>query len=277
MYIDCHAHLFFSPIPVDAINEDIIGEIPISNMDFISKMISNAKDKGVSHIIGVISNPTDFSSYQKQLKLENIIHIIGISRNNALEDHSHMISLLEKEIERKMPHGIGEIGLDYTYGFNKLNENEKNSFMKKQQDLFKKQIRLAKENDIPIVVHAGYGTDKDIVEILKQEKAQDVGGQIHGYMSKKELVSELLDMGFYFSFGYIHPREEELRRIIGITPLERLLTETDSPYHLMESPKKFILPENVVLVTEDIAKLKEINLESFTNQVIKNARELFRF
>ena len=277
LYIDCHAHLFFSPIPAEVIDEDITGGIPTPTIDFINEMISNAREEGVNHIIGVISNPKDFPSYQKQLELENIIHVIGISRNNASEDHSHMISLLEKEIERKLPHGIGEIGLDYAYGFDKLNENEKNSFMKKQQELFKKQIRLAKENDIPIVVHAGYGTDKDIVEILKQEKAQDVGGQIHGYMSKKELVSKLLDMGFYFSFGYMHPREEELRRIIEITPLERILTETDSPYHLMEAPKKFILPEDVVLVTEDIAILKEIKLEVFTNQVLRNARELFRF
>ena len=130
---------------------------------------------------------------------------------------------------------------------------------------------------MPIVVHAGYGTDKDIVKILKQEHAQDVGGQIHGYMSNVELVSELLDLGFYFSFGYIHTREEELKRIIEITPLDRILTETDSPYHLLESPKRFILPEDVVFITDEIAILKEIKPEVFTNQVMRNTRELFRF
>ncbi|MFX1389736.1 MAG: TatD family hydrolase [Promethearchaeota archaeon] len=277
MYIDCHAHVFFSPIPAEALNKGIEGEIPQPNIDFINKMISNAKEKGVSHIVGVISSPNDFPRYQEQLELENIIHIIGISRNNALKDHSNLISLLIKEIERKTPHGIGEIGLDYVYGFDKLNEAEKNTIMNKQQELFKKQIRLAKEYDIPIVVHAGYGTDVDLVRILKQERANDVGVQIHGYMSNIELVSELLDMGFYFSFGYIHSREEELKRIIEITPLEQLLAETDSPYHLMESPKRFILPEDVVLVSNDIANLKEINTETFTDQIIKNAQTLFRF
>ncbi|NVM35056.1 MAG: TatD family hydrolase [Candidatus Lokiarchaeota archaeon] len=277
MYIDCHAHLFFSPIPAEAIDEDITGEIPTPNMDFIGKMISNAKKKGVRHIVGVISNPNDFTSYQEQLKLENIIHVIGISRNSALEDQSHMISQLEKEIERKVPHGIGEIGLEYLYGFDKLNEHEKNTFKKKQRELFGRQIQLAKEIDVPIVVHAGYGTDKDLVEILKHEQAQEVGVQIHGYMSKVELVSELLDMGFYFSFGYNHPREEELKRIIEITPLERILVETDAPFHIMDSPKRFILPEDVVLITDEIANLKEIEPEVFINQVLRNARELFRF
>ena len=277
LYIDCHAHIYFSPIPEDAFDDDITGEIPKPNKDFINRMITNAKDKGVSYIIGVISNPNDFSCYPQQLELENIIHVIGISRNSALEDHSHLISLLENEIERKLPHGIGEIGLEYSYGLDKLNDIEKNSLMTKQQELFRKQIQLAKEIDIPIVVHAGYGTDKDIVEILKQENAQDLGGQIHGYTSKKDLVYELLDMGYYLSFGYLHPRKEELKKIIEITPIEQMLIETDSPYHLMENPKKFILPEDVILVTKEIARIKDIDLEEFSNQLVRNAKELFRF
>ncbi len=164
-----------------------------------------------------------------------------------------------------------------TYDFDKLNKQEKNKFKIKQQELFAKQIRIAKEFDIPIVVHAGYGTDKDIVKILNQEHANDVGGQIHGYMSKENLVSELLDQGFYFSFGYIHPREEELKRIIEITPLERMLIETDSPYHLMESPKRFILPEDVILITKEIAKFKEIEPLDLANIVMKNSKALFNF
>jgi len=277
LYVDCHAHLFFTPIPAEAIDEDIMGEIPTPNKDFIDNMISNAKEKGVSDIVGVISNPNDFPRYQEQLERKNIIHIIGISRNNALGDHSHMINLLEKEIERKMPHGIGEIGLDYAYDFEKLTEYKKNSIMKNQQELFRSQIQIAKELDVPIVVHAGHGTDKDIVKILKQEQAQDVGGQIHGYMSNEELVSELLELGFYFSFGYFHTREEDLKRIIEITPLERILIETDSPYHLLGCPKRFILPEDVVLITDEIAKLKEIKSEVFSSNVRRNAIELFRF
>ena len=145
LYIDCHAHIYFSPIPEEAIDGDIIGEIPKPNKDFITRMISNAKEKGGSNIIGVISNPIDFPCYLEQLELENIIHIIGISRNNALKDHSHLIALLENEIERKFPHGIGEIGLEYSYGFDKLNETEKNSFMTKQQKLFRNKYDYQKK------------------------------------------------------------------------------------------------------------------------------------
>ena len=277
LYIDCHAHLFFSPIPENAIDEDIAGEIPVPNINFINKMILNARDEGVSLIVGVISNPNDFPRYQEQIELEDIIHIIGISRNHANEDQSYLNSLLEKEIERKPPHGVGEIGLEYAYGFDKLNEHEKTTFRKNQQQLFRSQIHVAKEINVPIVVHAGYGTDKDIVKIIKQERAQDVGGQIHGYMSNEDLVSELLDLGFYFSFGYYHSRDEELKRIVEMTPLERILIETDSPYHLLDSPKRFILPKDVVLIANEIAMLKEIKPEVLANWVMRNSRELFRF
>ncbi|MFX0006004.1 MAG: TatD family hydrolase [Candidatus Hermodarchaeota archaeon] len=277
LYIDCHAHLFFSPIPKEAIDKDIEGEIPEPTIEFINRMISSAKEKEVSHIVGVISNPDDFPRYKEQLEFENVVNVIGISRNHSLENHSFLISQLKKEIERKIPHGIGEIGLDYSYGFDKLNEDEKINIRKKQQELFRRQIQLAKEIDIPVVVHAGYGTDKDIVKILKQEKAHNIGGQIHGYMSKENLVSELLEEGFYFSFGYIHSREEELKRIIEITPPEKMLIETDSPYHLMEYPKRFILPENVILITKEIAKFKEIKTQDLANQVMKNCRALFNF
>lgn len=277
MYIDCHAHLFFSPIPKDSINQDIEGEIPNSNIEYISRVVSNAKNKGVKYIVGVISNPQDLHNYQNQMKFENVIHIIGISRGNALKDHSEMIKLLEEEISIKEPQGIGEIGLDYSYGFESLNNSQKSMTIRNQQELLRKQIRIAKEHDIPIVVHAGYGTDKDLVEILLQEGAHDIGGQIHGYMSDKVLVSKLLDLGFFFSFGYLHPRDKELREIVQITPLEQLLTETDSPYHVMDIPKKFILPEDVILVAKDIAEVKEITIKAFTKQVLKNAKNLFRF
>ena len=277
LYIDCHAHLFFSPIPENVINEAITGEKPISTIEFINKMISNANSRGVTHIVGVLSDPTQFFCYQQQLKIKNIVNVIGISRNHATKDQKALMTQLQEEINQNLPHGIGEIGLDYHYGISKLTENEKNIVIKKQQQLLKTQIQLAREYNIPIVIHAGYKTDKDIVKILTEEKANDVGAQIHGYLSEEVYVSELLDMGFYFSFGYFHPREEELRRIVELVPLEKLLTETDAPYHLMDNPKKFILPEDIVSICKDIADIKNIDLKNFTRQVFKNARNLFNF
>lgn len=277
MYIDCHAHIFFSPIPVEAITVDIMGEVPTPTTEFIKKIIINSREKGVEYIVAVISNPDDFHQYKKQITISNIIHVIGVSRNHASEDNSNLLSQLQAEIEREKPNAIGEIGIDYTFGFDHLSGHKRRNLRKSQQDLFQKQIQLAKEIDVPIVVHAGYRDDKDIVKILKQERAQEIGGQIHGYMSNKEIITELLDFGFYFSIGYVHLIENEFKSIIDMVPLEQLLTETDSPYHLLQSPKRFILPEDVVMVANEISKIKGIEEKVLATQVLKNAKELFRF
>jgi len=277
MYIDCHAHVFFSPFKADVIDNDICREIPEPNIDFIIRMIHSAEKKGVNKIIGVISNPDDFPRYEEQLRFKNIGSVIGISRNHALKDQTHLLSLLRTEIDKSIPIGVGEIGLDYSYGFDTLSEQEKNIIKKKQQELYRRQIKLAREFEIPIVVHAGYKTDNDIVSIIKKEHAEEVGGQIHGYMSDRDLVGELLDLGFYFSFGYLHTRENDLKNIIEITPLERILTETDAPYHLMENPKQFILPEDIVLIVEEIANLKDVRVKYLASQVERNVKALFRF
>ena len=278
VFIDCHAHLFFRPIPSEAIKElKVDCEIPKPSKEFISRNIQNAKEAGVSHIVGVISNPNDFTRYTEQLALKNIIHVIGVSRDNATTDNTQNMIKLEKIINFSKPCAIGEIGLDYSNSYPKLNENDLASIKKRQQNLFRLQIQLAKEIDVPIVIHAGYGDDKDILAILKEENASEVGGQVHGYMSNKIVVKELLDMGFYFSFGYSHIQNKELKQIIEFTPLELLLIETDSPYHLMESPRKFILSEDVIAIYEGIAKIKDVEINLLANQVMYNAREIFSF
>lgn len=277
MYIDCHAHILFRPIPAEAMDRDILGIIPTPDNETINNILSRAKYNRVKYIVGVISDPNLFSRYQEQLEMDNVIHIIGISRDHAQSDQSGLIKSLRATIDIKTPHGIGEIGLEYEYGLDMLADHEKKKAIDNQQQLLRKQIRLAKELKVPIVIHAGHGTDEDIVRILKQEQAQNVGGQIHGYMSDGKLVSELLGLGFYFSFGYAHTIEEELKQIIDIVPINRILVETDSPYHLFEYPKRFILPEDIGVIYDRVAAIKELNLEYLANQVVRNARVLFSF
>ena len=132
-------------------------------------------------------------------------------------------------------------------------------------------LDVAKPGDRIFVTSYGSGAGSDAFDISVTNFITDLP------KNKAPLVSELIDIGFYFSFGYIHSREDELKRIIEIMPLDRILTETDSPYHLMENPKRFILPKDVILITKEIAAIKEFELKTFINQVMKNARELFGF
>jgi len=255
MFIDCHAHL----------------DIPNATKAAMKEVIEGAKEKSVTHIVGVIGDPDRYPHYRIQAEFANIIHVIGIQRGQAMKDHSSMLYLLQNEIEAKEPHAIGEIGLEYS--------NTKNSSIrKKQQKLFRKQIQIAHEYDLPVVIHAGYGTDKDLVTILKEERAGDVGGQIHCCRNRLEAIKQILDMGFFLSFGWPHIEEDQLVSTVLNTPVERIHNETDSPYGLIgDPPRAKLLPANVVEITKKLALMKEMEITEFAKRILQNAREVFKF
>ncbi len=277
MFIDCHAHLIFPSFPQEVYEMKIEGDFPTSTEDSIKKTINEAKHIQVNHIVGVISAPTVFSNYSLQIEYDSIIHVLGIQRGKAMEDHSQLLFMLEKAIDRHKPHAIGEIGLEYESGHEDLSKSDSLLFRRKQQELFRKQIRLAKELNLPIVIHAGYGTDNDLISILTEERADDVGGQIHCYRNKPDSVKELLELGFYLSFGREHTIEDVLQQIVKKTPVERILTETDSPYRLIGEPARFIAPKDVAQIAQKLADIREIEVKEFVKQILRNARELFKF
>ncbi|MFX1513212.1 MAG: TatD family hydrolase [Promethearchaeota archaeon] len=255
MFIDCHAHL----------------NIPNATKAAMKEIIKGAKEKKVDYIVGVIGDPAMYPHYRIQYTFTNVIQVIGIQRGQAMNDHSSMLSLLRNEIESKKPHAIGEIGLEYVNTNDMLNR-------KRQQILFRAQIQLAHELDLPIVVHAGFGTDKDLITILKEERAGDTGGQIHCCRNDLETIKQILDMGFFLSFGRPHIEDDQLANSVLHTPVERIHNETDSPYGLIgDPPKAKLLPADVVEITKKLALMKEMEITEFAGIVMQNARELFKF
>ena len=117
---------------------------------------------------------------------------------------------------------IGEIGLDYHYD---------HSPRPTQQDAFRRQLRLAREVGLPIVVHTREA-EEDTARILEEERADEIGGVLHCFTSNQWLATRCLEMGFSISFSGIvtFPKADDLRSVARSVPLERLLIETDAPY-----------------------------------------------
>ena len=142
--------------------------------------------------------------------------------------------------------GLGEIGLDYHYDFSPRDI---------QQTVFRRQIALARERRLPIVIHTREAED-DTFGILEEEKAGDVPVVLHCFTGNREMARRALDAGFYISLAGIvtFPRADELREVARIVPLDRLLIETDSPF-LAPVPLrgKRNEPANVGRVAEVIA------------------------
>ncbi len=163
---------------------------------------------------------------------------------------------------------VGEIGLDYHYDF---------APRPVQQDVFRQQIRLARQRRLPIVIHTREAED-DTFRILNEESAGDVGGVFHCFTGNRQMARRALDAGFLVSLAGIvtFPRAHELKEVARFVPLDRLLIETDSPF-LAPVPHRGQRnePAHVVRVAEAIAELRDTSAAEIGRATRENFDRIF--
>jgi len=164
---------------------------------------------------------------------------------------------------------VGEIGLDYHYDFSPRGV---------QQQVFRAQVRLARELQLPVVIHTREAA-ADTVAILKEEGGGDLRGVLHCFTGDEALARAGLDLGFCVSFAGIitFPKAGELRETARLVPLDRLLVETDSPY-LAPTPYrgKRNEPAFVARVVAALAELHGVEAGQIARVTAANFHSLFR-
>jgi TatD DNase family protein len=163
---------------------------------------------------------------------------------------------------------VGEIGLDYHYDFSPRDV---------QQEMFRAQVRVALERDLPIIIHTREATE-DTFRILREEGGGGVRGVFHCFTGDAVMARAALDLGFYLSYAGIltFPKAGDLRDAATITPLDRLLSETDAPY-LAPVPYrgKRNEPAYVTRVVETLSELHRLALPEMAAQIDRNFVHLF--
>ncbi|MGA9172471.1 MAG: TatD family hydrolase [Thermoactinomyces sp.] len=164
---------------------------------------------------------------------------------------------------------LGEMGLDYYWD---------NSPRDVQARVFRKQIALAKETGLPIIIH-DRDAHEDVVRILKEEHAEEVGGVMHCFGGDLRIMEEVLKLNFMIGLGgpVTFKNAKEPKEVAKEVPLDRLLIETDCPY-LAPHPYRGKRNESgyVRLVAEKIAELRGMSLEELANVTRANAIRLFK-
>ena len=164
---------------------------------------------------------------------------------------------------------VGEIGLDYHYDF---------SPRAVQQAVFRAQVRLARDTNRPIVVHTREA-DEDTLAILRDEGGGEVRGVLHCFTGTDALADAGLALGFYISFAGIvtFPKAGALRDTARRVPIDRLLTETDSPF-LAPVPHRGSRnePARVAYVVETLAALHGVDAQELAGRTAANFHTLFR-
>lgn len=252
MLIDSHAHL----------------DDPKFNKDR-DRLIKSLKQNDISLVINV---GADVSSSIKSVKLadeyENIYAAVGVHPHSAKEMDDSTIDVLKAFAKRDKVVAIGEIGLDFHYD---------NSPRDIQRKWFIEQIKLAKELNMPIIVHSR-DADQETFDILKEEADERLRGLLHCYSGSAEMAKDYIDLGFYISLAgpVTFKNARKPKEVAKVVPMDKLLIETDSPYLTPEPHRgKRNEPLYVRHVASMIAELRGMDFEDVGRITSENTKRLF--
>lgn len=257
MYIDSHAHIEMSDFDADR-----------------EAVIQRALDAGVEIIVcvgdGDVANDSHDAAFRLADEHPFIYTTVGV--------HPHEARLLDDELYAKLqdlsqhPKVIawGEIGLDYHYD---------NSPRDVQREAFRRQLRMARERQLPISIHTREA-EADTLAILDEEwKDSGLGGVIHCFTGTRAFAEAAVELGFLISFSGVvtFRKAEDLRETARSLPIEKLLIETDSPF-LAPAPYRGRRnePAYVVETARAIGDLRGLEVGDLANGTSENFKRLFK-
>lgn len=242
----------------------------------LPEVVARARAAGLTHALCILAadNSTEAERARELARLWPALRFgVGLHPHQAGQfsgRESEVVSLVRTVIV-SIPEAraLGEIGLDYHYDFAPKDV---------QQEVFRLQLRLAREINLPIIIHTREAED-DTLAILREESPGPVRGVMHCFTGTRRLAEEALALGMHISFAGIvtFPKGANVREVAALVPDDRLLCETDSPY-LAPTPHrgKRNEPAWVVRVAEELSALRRVPVDELREQTSANFRTLFR-
>ena len=232
-------------------------------------LLNSMQENGIGTIINVGAT---FQSCKEVVQLAQkypfIYAAVGVHPDEVGILDEEKFAYLKTQCQKEKVVAVGEIGLDYYW------DNEAHEIQKKW---FQRQLELARELDLPVIIHSRDAA-ADTLEMM-QQYAKGLRGVIHCFSYSKEMAKEYVKMGFYIGVGGVvtFKNSKKLKEIVTELPLEKILLETDSPY-LAPAPNrgKRNSSLNIPYIAQEIADLKGISYEEVVACTEKNGRDLFR-
>jgi TatD DNase family protein len=284
MLIDSHAHLYLEQFDPDR-----------------AAMVHRALDQGVKYmLLPHIDSETTAAMLQlsRQFPL-HCIPMMGLHPTSVKEDFTDEVAHVEKELTTGKYCAVGEVGIDLYWD---------TTFQKQQQEVFLREIELAEQYHMPLVVHTRNSLEETI-EIIRKAHHQDflksgkpdpkitentilnnistsshqhistlTRGVFHCFPGNVEQAREVINLGYYLGIGGVVTYKNSLMaKVVETIPLEYLLLETDAPF-LTPHPKRGTRNESayLTLIAKKIAEIKGISFEEVAETTSANAVSLFK-
>ncbi len=250
MLIDTHCHLDFPPFDPDR-----------------DAVIQRAKEAGIAYFINIGSTlESSNASCALAQKYAEVYASVGVHPHDADTFDFQAENKLKSLAQNNKVVAIGETGLDY-YRNLSGKENQKQAFLK--------QIALAKELNLPVVVHCRQA-EEETLQILKA--ALPLKAVVHCFSGDESFLKKCLDCGFFISYtcNITYKKASILRDMVKLTPLDKLMLETDAPYL---SPEGFRgqrnEPAQIKLLAEEVSRIKGVSFEEIAGRTTQNAKGFF--
>lgn len=254
MIFDTHAHYLDSRFDED--REILLKSFNSNGVKYVTEVCASADD---------IDNVYNFTK-----KYDYVFGALGVHPSETDKLTENDINRIKELAMDERIVAVGEIGLDYHFEDDPSPEVQKKWFIR--------QMEVAKEVGLPIIVHSRDAA-KDTLDIMKDMNAGEIGGVIHCYSYSPEMAKDFLDMGFYLGIGGVvtFKNAKKLKEVVKMMPLDRILLETDCPYmaptpHRGERNSSLMLP----FVIEEIANIKGLSYDSIADVTMKNALNMYR-
>lgn len=232
------------------------------------ELIKELHENGV---VGILDCASSYESIDKVCELTEkwdfIYGALGIHPENANEFNEEVMNEIKEKIKaNKKIIAVGEIGLDYYWDENPPREV--------QREVFRKHMELAKELNLPVVIH-DRDAHEDTLNIMKEYP--EVKGTVHCFSGSVEFAKECLKLGYYIGITGVvtFKNAKKLVKVVKEVPLDRLLVETDCPYMAPEPNRgKRNKSDYIEFIIEKIAEIKEIDPKQLNIQVNENFKRL---
>ena len=249
MYIDTHAHLYYDNLK-----------------NQLAKVVERAEAAGVTQIICVGTDlPSSETSISIAEKYDAVFATVGVHPHDAKDTPDDYLRQLRDLASHSKVVAMGEMGLDYFRDFSPRNV---------QKEVFQSQLALARELDLPAVIH-NRDADEDILKILEEVRYEK--SVLHCFSSNTEMAGRAISLGCLLSFtGNVTFGKNHTESVLLTTPLNRIMLETDCPFMTpVPNRGKLNEPANILHIAQWIAKIKRIDVSEVAESTTSTAQFFF--
>jgi TatD DNase family protein len=252
MLIDTHSHIYLPEFDPDR-----------------ADMLARAVNEGVDSIfMPAIDNETHSAMFKAEEDFPGkCFSMMGLHPCSVKEGYKQELKIVKEHFGKRRFVAVGETGLDFYWD---------RTFTKEQYESFQTQIELAKQYDIPVVIHSRNSID-ECIKVVKENQQGNLKGVFHCFSGNKKQAEEIIDLGFYLGIGGVLTfKNSGLDKVMADIDMKNVILETDAPYL---APVPFRGKRNecsyLKYVVEKLAEIKNVAKEEIANVTTKNAKELF--